>query len=350
MSVTDIIHQLQKEQNLDDADFLALLRADPSVDELLFACAREVREKHYGKSIYIRGLIEVSNICRNDCYYCGIRCGNPHLERYRLTAEDILESARIGHALGFRTFVLQGGEDPGLTRDTICSVISTITKQYPDSAVTLSLGEKPHADYQAFFDAGATRYLLRHESANAAHYAMLHPERQRLEDRIACLYDLKAIGYQVGAGFMVGTPGETDEILLENIRFMQKLNPAMIGIGPFLPQHDTPFADKKPGTVSATLRLLAILRLTFPYALIPATTALASLSEDGRIRGILAGCNVIMPNLSPADVRSLYALYDNKASFGTEAAESISMLRNLVASIGYEVEITRGDVKRGSAS
>ena len=288
-----------------DSELAELLQTDKYDDELRELADKKRREV-YGTDVYIRGLIEFTNYCKNDCYYCGIRCSNKNAQRYRLTKEDILSCCDEGHRLGFRTFVMQGGEDPRFTDDKICDLVSEIKNRHPDCAVTLSIGERSRESYQSFFDAGADRFLLRHETANNEHYRRLHPENLDPENRKRCLYDLKDIGYQVGSGIMVGSPYQTAENIVEDIRFLQKLSPDMLGIGPFIHHHDTPFKDEKDGTLELTLRILSILRLLFPYALIPATTALGTIHPQGRELGLKAGANVVMPNLSPVKTRKLY--------------------------------------------
>lgn len=319
---------------------------DPHRDggkEYLFAQARQVRETAYGKEVYIRGLIEFSNYCRNDCYYCGIRKSNRKVERYRLTQDEIMNCVREGYFLGFRTFVLQGGEDMWFTRERLADIIRTIKSEYPDCAVTLSVGERSEEDYRCWKKAGADRYLLRHETAVDKHYCQLHPADMSLRNRKDCLYRLKKSGYQIGAGMMIGTPGQTLEYLIEDIRFLQDLQPHMIGIGPFIPHKDTPFAEKNKGSTELTLIMLSVLRLIFPDVLLPATTALATVSEDGRKRGLMAGANVVMPNLSPVQVRDQYTLYDKKVSTGAEAAQSVELLGKCVREIGYHIVTDRGD-------
>ena len=328
-----------------DSELAELLQTDKYDDELRELADKKRREV-YGTDVYIRGLIEFTNYCKNDCYYCGIRCSNKNAQRYRLTKEDILSCCDEGHRLGFRTFVMQGGEDPHFTDDKICDLVSEIKKRHPDCAVTLSIGERSRESYQSFFDAGADRFLLRHETANNEHYRRLHPENLDPENRKRCLYDLKDIGYQVGSGIMVGSPYQTAENIVEDIRFLQKLSPDMLGIGPFIHHHDTPFKDEKDGTLELTLRILSILRLLFPYALIPATTALGTIHPQGRELGLKAGANVVMPNLSPVKTRKLYELYENKICTGEEAAQCIECLKARVRSAGYEIVTDRGDVKR----
>lgn len=305
--------------------------------------AVKVCQKTYGKQVFIRGLIEFTNFCKNDCYYCGIRRNNSHADRYRLTKEQMLDCCANGYELGFRTFVLQGGEDGYFTDDKICDLVSAIKEKYPDCAVTLSIGEKSKESYKRYFDAGADRYLLRHETADEAHYKKLHPEEMSLAHRKQCLWDLKEIGYQVGCGFMVGSPGQTVETLYEDLQFIRELQPHMVGIGPFISQKDTPFADKASGTMEQTLKLLAIIRLIQPHVLLPATTALGTIHPKGRELGILSGANVVMPNLSPVNVREKYKLYDNKICTGDEAAECRYCMENRMKSIGYEVAVSRGD-------
>ena len=340
-----LIEKLKTTHDLTDEELRQLIE-DGSCDELLFAAADRQRREIYGTDVYVRGLIEISNYCKNDCYYCGIRRSNRNVERYRLTKEQILECCEEGYALGFRTFVMQGGEDPWFTEDRVCDIVREIKSRYPDCAVTLSLGEWPKESYQAFRDAGADRYLLRHETATADHYNKLHPENMLLSTRMECLFNLKEIGFQVGAGFMVGSPYQTTDHLIADLRFLQKLEPSMIGIGPFLTQHDTPFRDFPNGSKELTLRMLAILRLLFPYVLLPATTALGTADPTGREQGICAGGNVVMPNLSPVSVRKKYSLYDNKICTGDEAAECKNCLSRRMETIGYRVVVARGDVKR----
>lgn len=315
------------------------IRLAPALREAAFS----VREQYYGRKVYFRGLIEFTNYCKNDCYYCGIRRGNRHAVRYRLTEEQILECCAEGYRLGFRTFVLQGGEDGGFADSKLCGIISSIKSKYPDCAVTLSVGERDRAVYQAFFDAGADRYLLRHETANEQHYAKLHPSELRLEHRKQCLYELKEIGFQVGAGFMVGSPYQTTENLAEDLLFLRDLQPHMVGLGPFVPHKDTRFAQESAGTLELTLTMLALTRLTLPKVLLPATTALETIAENGRELAFSCGANVVMPNLSPADVRGAYLLYDNKANTGDEAAEGVRHLEERIRKSGFEPDFSRGD-------
>ena len=341
-----LIDRLAAERNLNDEELLALIpMVDREADRYLARRAAAVRDRVYGKEVFIRGLIEFTNYCRNDCNYCGIRRSNRNCSRYRLTQEQILGCCEAGYDLGFRTFVLQGGEDPWFTRDRITELVRAIKGKFPDCALTLSVGEKDRETYQEWFDAGADRYLLRHETADQDHYTLLHPKELSLENRMRCLQDLKDIGYQTGCGFMVGSPGQTPEMILRDLRFIQEFRPQMVGIGPFIPHKDTMYRDEKAGSAALTLRLLAILRLMLPDVLLPATTALGTVLGDGRQQGVLHGCNVVMPNLSPEDVREKYALYDNKLSFGAEAAESVQLLKASMASIGHQVVTDRGDWK-----
>lgn len=335
--------KLRQTHDLTDDEFRALLETD-AFDGALFSAADAVRRQIYGDAVYIRGLIEFTNYCKNNCYYCGIRAGNAHATRYRLSKEEILACCREGYALGFRTFVLQGGEDPFYTDAVLCEIVSAVRAQHPDCAITLSVGERSRESYQALYDAGANRYLLRHETADETHYGRLHPASMRLANRKRCLYDLKEIGYQVGAGFMVGSPWQTTENLICDLRFLQALQPDMIGIGPYLTHKDTPFADQPNGSLTLTLRLLAILRLLFPYVLLPATTALGTIAPDGRELGLKAGANVVMPNLSPTGVRELYSLYEHKICTGEEAAQCRGCLERRVAFAGYRIVTAVGDV------
>ena len=337
-----IIDKLAKTGELTDDEFMEILTRN-DINALLAQKARDVREKYYGKDVYIRGLIEFTSYCKNNCHYCGIRRDNKNAERYRLTKEEIIACADIGYKLGFRTFVLQGGEDAYFTDDIMADIVSGIKSKYPDCAITLSIGERTKKSYQRLFDAGAERYLLRHETADKAHYNTLHPKEMSCENRVQCLKDLKDIGYQIGAGMMIGSPGQTKEHLLTDIRFLQEIQPDMVGIGPFIPHHDTPYANEKGGTLEETLRLLSIIRLILPYCLLPATTALGTISPNGREKGILAGANVVMPNLSPKYVRGKYLLYDNKICTGDEAAECIRCMKSRMENIGYCVVEARGD-------
>ena len=344
--MTARIDRLAAEHTLPDGELLTLITMDdPATDRYLAQKADEVRRSIYGNQVYIRGLIEFTNYCKNNCHYCGIRRSNPNCQRYRLSTEDILACCDLGYDLGFRTFVLQGGEDPFFTRERIAELVRAIKTAHPDCAVTLSVGEWDRDAYQQWFDAGADRYLLRHETANPDLYRALHPADLSLENRMRCLRDLKEIGYQVGCGFMVGSPGQTPEMILEDLRFIERFQPQMVGIGPFIPHCDTRYRNALPGSAALTLRLLAILRLMLPRVLLPATTALGTVLGDGRQMGMRYGCNVVMPNLSPADVRKKYALYDNKISAGEEAAESVALLKKSMDAIGYRVVTDRGDWK-----
>ena len=341
-----LIDRLAAERNLNDEELLALITMeDGEADRYLARRAAAVRDRVYGKEVFIRGLIEFTNYCRNDCNYCGIRRSNRNCSRYRLTQEQILGCCEAGYDLGFRTFVLQGGEDPWFTRDRITELVRAIKGKFRDCALTLSVGEKDRETYQEWFEAGADRYLLRHETADQDHYTLLHPKELSLENRMRCLQDLKDIGYQTGCGFMVGSPGQTPQMILRDLRFIQEFRPQMVGIGPFIPHKDTMYRDENAGSAALTLRLLAILRLMLPDVLLPATTALGTVLGDGRQQGMLHGCNVVMPNLSPEDVRQKYALYDNKLSFGAEAAESVQLLKASMAAIGHQVVTDRGDWK-----
>ena len=339
-----IVDQIRDTQNITYEQLAYVFEhIDAENEQYLYAQARAVSAPVFHKAVYLRGLIEFTNICKNDCFYCGIRCSNNAAERYRLTEEQILSCCDMGAKLGFRTFVLQGGEDPYYTDDMICDLVRRIKAQHPDCAVTLSIGEKEYESYKAFFDAGADRYLLRHETANEEHYAMLHPANLSGAHRKQCLRNLKEIGYQVGCGIMVGTPHQTLRHIYEDFVFMRELKPHMIGIGPFIPHKDTPFKNEPMGSVQQTLYLLALLRLVFPKVLLPATTALGTADTMGREKGILAGANVMMPNLSPVNVREKYMLYDGKICTGDEAAECRRCMDLRVQKIGYHIELSRGD-------
>lgn len=337
---------LERNRDLSDGELTALLEAS-ELDTGLFSAADKVRRQTYGDEVYIRGLIEFTNYCKNNCYYCGIRRDNKNAVRYRLDKEEILSCCTEGYSLGFRTFVLQGGEDPYFSDKLICSIVSAIREKFPDCAITLSIGEKSKESYLSYYKAGANRYLLRHETADETHYHKLHPENMSLKNRKECLFNLKEIGYQVGSGFMVGSPYQTTGTLLKDIRFLQELEPDMIGIGPYLTHAQTPFAECENGSMELTLRLISILRLMFPYALIPATTALGTIHPQGRELGLKAGANVVMPNLSPVRVRKLYELYENKICTGEEAAQCRGCLERRVESAGYRIVTAVGNVKRG---
>lgn len=341
-----MIDKLRRERKLNAEEYKALLLCqDAEVLEYLQWQAQEETLARFGNKIFIRGLIEISNRCRNNCYYCGIRNKNGNIARYELTQEEILACCREGYRLGFRTFVLQGGEAPEVKDGRIAETVAAIRREFTDCAITLSLGERSREAYERFFQAGANRYLLRHETHNEQHYRKLHPVEMSLAHRLQCLDQLKEIGYQVGTGIMVGSPHQTIDHLVEDIRFIEQFRPEMIGMGPFIPHRDTPFATSPPGDMELTLKLLSILRLMLPAALIPATTALATLAPDGRERGILAGANVVMPNLSPPSQRAKYSLYDNKASMGAEAAEGLKRLEEELKKIDYEISKERGDYR-----
>ena len=340
----ELTDQLEQTGDLTDEEFAALILSDEDgTDDYLAERARSVREKYYGKDVYLRGLIEFSNYCRNDCRYCGIRRSNANCERYRLSPEQILSCCDQGYELGFRTFVLQGGEDGYFTDERFVPLIRQIKANHPDCAVTLSLGERERDSYQRLYDAGADRYLLRHETADRKHYEMLHPAQMSFEHRMQCLRDLKEIGYQVGCGMMIGSPYQKTEHLVKDLRFLQEFKPDMVGIGPFIPHQDTEYADEPAGSGLLTIRLLSIIRLMLPDVLLPATTALGTIDPLGREKGIQAGANVVMPNLSPADVRGKYLLYDNKICTGDEAAECIRCMTLRVEKTGCRVVTSRGD-------
>ena len=339
----NLLEKLEKERMLTKDQWIQLIGSREVYESQAAALAKRIREEHFGNQIYVRGLIEFTNYCKNDCYYCGIRRSNRNAERYRLTMEQILECTDNGYELGFRTFVLQGGEDGYYTDERLEEIIKAIKEKHPDCALTLSLGERSRKSYELFYQAGADRYLLRHETADAGHYQRLHPEEMSYEHRMNCLKELKAIGYQVGCGFMVGSPGQTEETLAEDMLFIQEFQPHMVGIGPFVPHHETPFGREPGGTVEDTLYLLSLIRILEPTVLLPATTALGTIDPRGREKGILAGANVVMPNLSPTNVRKKYELYDNKICTGDEAAECRSCLSNRMKTIDCELVTHRGD-------
>ena len=340
----ELIERLLRERSLSEAEYAELIEnRDGEAAGRLAEHAVETRKAVFGDSVYTRGLIEISSICKNNCLYCGIRRDNRNAERYRLTKEDILSCADEGYGLGFRTYVLQGGEDTFFSDEVLGDIVSEIKRKHPDCAVTLSMGERSRESYQALYDAGADRYLLRHETAAPEHYAKLHPKEMSFENRMQCLQDLKEIGYQVGCGFMVGSPFQTADTLAKDLKFIETFRPAMCGIGPFIPHHDTPFREERAGTAELTLFLLSVIRLILPEVLLPATTALGTIDPKGREKGILAGANVVMPNLSPVRVRRKYELYDNKICTGEESAECRGCLEARMKSVGYRLVIDRGD-------
>lgn len=342
----DIVDKLYSKHELKNDEYLYLLITDNTkLIEYLHEKAREVQHENFGNGVYKRGLIEFTNYCKNSCYYCGINTGNKKITRYRLTEEEILSSCTAGYELGFKTFVLQGGEDPYFKAEKIEVLIKSIKKEFPDCALTLSFGEHNTETYKQWYDAGADRYLLRHETANSSHYNKLHPDNLSLNNRLNCLKALKEIGYQTGTGFMVGSPYQTDKNIIEDLNFIASFKPKMIGIGPFIPHEDTIFKEVRAGSVEKTLRLISILRLMLPKVLLPATTALGTAKKDGRIEGILAGANVVMPNLTPAKYREHYALYDNKICTGAESAQNNEALKNQIEKIGYKLLNSRGDYK-----
>lgn len=339
-----LVHKLASEHSLSLEEYQRLIEGrTPELSEELRRLAVEARKRFYGNDVYVRGLIEIGNVCKNDCLYCGIRRSNRKCQRYQLTPAEILDRCRVGFDLGFRTFVLQGGESTAWTDETLYDLLHSIKAEFPDCAITLSLGERSYESYRLLRQAGADRYLLRHETADKTHYEHLHPVEMSFENRMQCLQDLKVLGYQVGCGFMVGSPYQTATHLAKDLKFIEQFQPQMCGIGPFIPHCDTMFAAEKAGSVDLCCYLLSIIRLIQPEILLPATTALGTLDPNGREKGILAGANVVMPNLSPGAVRGKYMLYNNKLSDGEEAAECLDSLRGRMASIDYQIVTTRGD-------
>ncbi|MBQ8223109.1 MAG: [Bacteroidales bacterium] len=342
----NIIDNLADGNGLSKEEWMCLLTSlDFEERQYLHDKAVAVAKEHYGNGVFVRALIEISSYCKNNCYYCGIRCSNTNAQRYRLSKEEILNCCGVAASFGFNTFVLQGGEDPKQTPEWIVDVVKSIRDLYPDKAITLSVGECTEEAYKAFKDAGANRFLLRHETRNDAHYSHLHPSNMSAKNRRECLFTLKKLGFQTGSGMMIGSPGQTDEHLYEDIKFLEELNPHMIGIGPFVPASNTPFEKESRGSVEKTILMLSLLRLRFPKVLLPATTALATLCQDGMERAILAGANVVMPNVSPLEQRKKYSIYDNKKSTGAESAQQLSQLEQRLNAIGYHIDYTRGDYK-----
>lgn len=345
-----LIDKLNTDKILTREEFVTLIdyqskNNDEDLSNYTFKIARDLGDKYYGKDIYIRGLIEFTNYCKKNCYYCGLRAENRQVNRYRLTKNQIVDCCKAGYELGFRTFVLQGGEDNYFNDEIFTDIISTIRNNHPDCAITLSVGERDYNTYKSYFDAGANRFLLRHETYNTTHYNKLHPENYSAINRQDCLRNLKEIGFQVGTGFMVGSPYQTSENLADDLLFIADLNPHMVGIGPFITHKDTPFNNQKSGTLEQTLFMLGLIRIMIPKILLPSTTALGTIHPQGRELGILAGANVVMPNLSPADLRKDYSLYDNKISTGAESAQNLLELQQKFDKIGYNIAHTRGDSK-----
>lgn len=347
MNNKQLINKLNNEKKLSKSEWISMISSYTDDDRIYAAqIARSITDKHFGKEIYLRGLIEISNICKNDCFYCGIRKSNKDVCRYRMTTEEILNCCKNGYAAGFRTFVMQGGEDGFFTDEILTEIVSEIHHRFPDCAITLSLGERSYDSYKRLYDAGADRYLLRHETATPSHYSLLHPENLTLENRLKCLKNLKEIGFQTGCGMMIGAPGQTPEHLAEDMLFMADFKPHMIGIGPFIPAKNTPFESEQPGTLNETLFFLSLCRIMLPDVLLPATTALGTIDKTGREKGIFAGANVIMPNLSPTENRKNYSLYDNKIGISDTAKESKDKVGNMLSAIGYTSPISRGDFKK----
>lgn len=344
MNHRDLIDKLQAEGKLSHGEWVELIGRYTGED-LSYAAglAKKIAQARFGNRIYFRGIIEFSNICKNDCLYCGIRRSNEKAARYRLTETDILECCREGYALGYRTFVLQSGEDGYFTDERLCGVVRKIRKSYPDCAITLSVGERSRESYQALYDAGANRFLLRHETADEEHYGLLHPAEMLLGSRMDCLKNLRDIGYQVGCGMMVGSPHQTAEHLAKDMEFMGDFQPEMVGIGPFIPHGDTPFRDFPAGSQELMLFLISLTRIMLPAVLLPSTTALGTVSGDGRKLGVLHGCNVVMPNLSPRSVRKKYMLYEGKSGVEETAESGLSLLKRQMEEIGYQVVVGRGD-------
>ena len=344
--MNELINKLATEHSLTLAEYKLLVESynEENARELAELAVAE-RKKYYSNTVFIRGLIEISNICKNNCLYCGIRRDNRDCERYRLNKDEILSCCEEGYELGFRTFVMQGGEDAYFTDEVLCDIISSIKEKYSDCAITLSLGERTYESYKRLYDAGADRYLLRHETADEEHYARLHPSSMSFRTRMNALEDLKKIGFQVGCGFMVNSPYQTSETIAKDLKFIEEFQPHMCGIGPFIPHKATPFANREAGGVGFTCYLLSIIRLIRTNILLPATTALGSIEENGREKGILAGANVVMPNLSPYENRRKYELYNNKLFGSAESAQAILDLKKRMNAIGYEVVVDRGDAK-----
>lgn len=342
--MNEIVTSIREKRMLSLEELKAIVECNDNEEiNYLYSAARKTANRYYGNKVYIRGLIEFTNRCKNDCYYCGLRASNKNIHRYRLSEDSILHCCENGYYLGFRTFVLQGGEDPSISDEDYIRLIRRIKTAFPDCALTLSIGERSRKSYESMYKAGADRYLLRHETADKYHYCRLHPPNMSFENRMRCISELKSIGYQTGVGFMVGSPYQTIDNIYKDLCFIRELSPEMVGIGPFIPHKDTPFGDKAQGSLELTLKLISIIRLLLPSVLLPATTALGSIAKNGRERGILAGANVVMPNLTPVERRADYSLYNNKLSVGAESAEGLASLKARISELGYTVVSDRGD-------
>ena len=334
---------LQNENFITKNDFLLLLQNKDLIFNYTKEKANKIRQENFSNKIYVRALIEISNYCKNACFYCGINCKNQNIQRYRLSEQQIWECCKTAYNLGFRTFVLQGGEDAFFSDEKICKIIKSIKEKFPDCAITLSLGEKSKESYELLKNSGADRYLLREETANPVHYQKLHPKNMKLENRIECLRTLKNLGFQTGAGFMVGSPFQTLEDIATDLFFIQELKPQMVGIGPFIPHSQTEFANFPQGDLDLTLFILSLLRIMNPKVLLPATTALSTIDPEGRILGILSGANVVMPNVSPMEQRKNYSLYNNKVSENEESVEGLELLQKQLDKINCKIDFSRGD-------
>ncbi len=343
MKIIKLIDKLYENNNLDYDEIVFILNnIEEAGKDYLIQKAHETRMKTYGNKVFFRGLIEFTNHCIKGCKYCGINSKNSNISRYRLELDDILLCCEMGYNLGYKTFVLQGGEDNYYTDDKVIETIKTIKSRYPNVAITLSIGEKSYKSYEMYFNAGADRYLLRHETANRELFQRIHTNTS-YDNRIDCLWNLKKIGYQVGAGFMVGIPNQTKEDLAMDMIFLKRLEPEMVGIGPFIPHKDTIYKDEIGGTLEDTITMIALTRLFLPYSLLPATTALGTISPMGREKGLKAGANVIMPNLSPINVREKYSLYNGKISSLNEVAEFKDLIEKSIVSSGFTIDMSRGD-------
>ena len=318
----------------DRQQILACIRADDhELNARLRRSARRLADEFFGRQVFLRGLIEFSNNCRRDCLYCGLRASNRRLERYRLTADEIVAQARLIKANDVPTVVLQSGEDPGFRVPELCAIVRRIIAA-TGLVVTLSTGEFAPGEYRALRAAGASRYLLRHETANPELYARLHPG-DTLGERLACLASLNTCGFEVGDGFLIGLPGQTPQDLLADLELLAHLEIEMAGIGPFIANPDTPMAALPNGSVEVSLNLIALIRHLLPGCNIPATTALDSLCETGWEQGLAAGANVVMPNLTPTRVKSQYRLYPGKRVLAQDPVECLRRARERLLAAGY---------------
>jgi biotin synthase len=325
--------------NFNKTDIIKWLKADDAAE--LFAMADDIRKRYFKDEVHIRGIIEFSNYCMKNCFYCGLRRDNKTIERYRISEDEIIDTALKAGELGYKTILLQSGEDGGYTIEGLCAIIKRIRSNL-DCAITLSLGEKSFDEYRSLRDAGADRYLLRFETSDRGLFNKLKPDSS-YENRLDCIKNLKKLGFQVGSGFMVGLPGQTYEILADDILLLRELDLDMIGIGPFLSHHNTPLGNSASGTLDLTLRALAIIRILMPDVHIPATTAMGTVEKGGREKALQCGANVIMPNVTPIKYRKYYEIYPNKICIDDAPSDCRACIEGMLKSLGRAAATNKGD-------